>query len=193
MIAGRFSLEREIGRGASAVIYLARDATLGRPVAIKLLNPETAANQDLRQRFLREARTAGVLSQPNIVPIHAVEREEALAVINELEAHIGTLRAERDAVDLRLEPGNDGIEPAPFPRLKLNRSIRATLAGHDPRLSVNRRIEVAIAALEAIRLDLVHIRSGVGSHEDLKSDLKVARRRAAGDTNQLTLSMEKQA
>jgi predicted Ser/Thr protein kinase len=72
-VAGRFSLEREIGRGEVAVVYLARDVTLGRPVAIKLLEPDVAANQTTRRRFLREARTAGLLSQPNIVPIHAVE------------------------------------------------------------------------------------------------------------------------
>ncbi len=73
VIAGRFSLEREIGRGPSAVVYLARDVTLDRPVAIKLLSPDVAVNQAIRQHFLREARTAGLLSQPNIVPIHAVE------------------------------------------------------------------------------------------------------------------------
>jgi serine/threonine-protein kinase len=73
VVAGRFSLEREIGRGGGAVVYLARDATLGRPVAIKLLDPDVAADQTTRRRFLREARTAGLLSQPNIVPIHAVE------------------------------------------------------------------------------------------------------------------------
>jgi hypothetical protein len=73
VVAGRFSLEREIGHGAQAVVYLARDVTLDRPVAIKLLDPDVAADQTLRRQFLREARTAGVLSQPNIVPIHAVE------------------------------------------------------------------------------------------------------------------------
>jgi serine/threonine-protein kinase len=73
VVAGRFSLEREIGRGAQAVVYLARDVTLGRPVAIKLLDPDVAVNQTIRRHFLREARTAGLLSQPNIVPIHAVE------------------------------------------------------------------------------------------------------------------------
>jgi predicted Ser/Thr protein kinase len=72
-IVGRFSLERELGRGGSAVVYLARDVALNRPVAIKLLNPDVAANQAKREHFLREARMAGLLSQPNIVPIHAVE------------------------------------------------------------------------------------------------------------------------
>jgi serine/threonine-protein kinase len=75
-VAGRFSLEREIGRGGGAVVYLARDVTLSRPVAIKLLDPDVAVNQTIRRRFVREARTAGLLSQPNIVPIHAVEEHE---------------------------------------------------------------------------------------------------------------------
>src|SRR5947209_3242074 len=72
-IAGRYSLEREIGRGGMGIVYLARDVRLDRPVAIKLLPPSLAAHQDLRDRFLREARTAGRLSHPYIVPIHSVD------------------------------------------------------------------------------------------------------------------------
>src|SRR5687768_7743238 len=55
------------------VVYLARDVRLDRPVAIKLLPPELAASPTLRDRFLREARTAARLSHPYIVPIHAVD------------------------------------------------------------------------------------------------------------------------
>jgi serine/threonine-protein kinase len=55
------------------VVYLAREVALDRPVAIKLLPPALAARPELRERFLREARTAAQLSQPNIVPIHAVD------------------------------------------------------------------------------------------------------------------------
>jgi len=72
-IAGRYSLERELGRGGMGIVFLARDVALDRPVAIKLLPPALAATADLRERFLREARTAAKLSHPNIVPIHAVE------------------------------------------------------------------------------------------------------------------------
>src|SRR4051794_4621712 len=72
-VAGRYSLERELGRGGMGIVYLARDVRLDRPVAIKLLPPELAANHDLRDRFLREARTAGRLSHPYIVPIHSVD------------------------------------------------------------------------------------------------------------------------
>jgi serine/threonine-protein kinase len=56
-----------------AVVYLARDVRLDRPVAIKLLPPDLAAHDKLRDRFMREARTAARLSHPHIVPIHAVD------------------------------------------------------------------------------------------------------------------------
>jgi eukaryotic-like serine/threonine-protein kinase len=77
-LAGRFSLERELGRGGMGVVYLARDVALDRLVAIKVLPAEMAANPDLRERFLREARTAAQLSHPNIVPIHLVEERDGL-------------------------------------------------------------------------------------------------------------------
>lgn len=72
-LAGHYALERELGRGGMGVVYLARDVRLDRPVAIKLLPPELAAHDKLRDRFMREARTAARLSHPHIVPIHAVD------------------------------------------------------------------------------------------------------------------------
>ncbi|HMJ59770.1 MAG TPA: serine/threonine-protein kinase [Gemmatimonadales bacterium] len=72
-LAGRYSLERELGRGGMGVVYLAREVRLDRPVAIKLLPPSKTVDPSLRERFLKEARTAAKLSHPNIIPIHAVE------------------------------------------------------------------------------------------------------------------------
>lgn len=72
-VAGRYSLERELGRGGMGIVFLARDVALDRPVAIKLLPPEMARQPALRDRFLREARTAAKLSHPNVIPIFAVE------------------------------------------------------------------------------------------------------------------------
>jgi len=72
-LAGRYSLERELGRGGMGVVYLAREVRLDRPVAIKLLPPHQAGDGHLRERFLREARTAAKLSHPHIIPIFAVD------------------------------------------------------------------------------------------------------------------------
>jgi len=73
LLAGRYSIERELGRGGMGIVLLARDVALDRPVAIKLLPPHLASRPDERDRFLHEARTAAGLSHPNIVPIHLVE------------------------------------------------------------------------------------------------------------------------
>ena len=73
LLAGRYSIERELGRGGMGIVLLARDVALDRPVAIKLLPPHLATQAHERDRFLQEARTAAGLSHPNIVPIHLVE------------------------------------------------------------------------------------------------------------------------
>lgn len=78
-VAGRFSLESELGRGGMGIVYLARDVILERPVAIKLLAPALAARDDMRRRFLREARLAAQCFHPNIVPIHEVAESGDLA------------------------------------------------------------------------------------------------------------------
>jgi serine/threonine-protein kinase len=72
-LAGRYSIERELGRGGMGIVYLAREVRLDRPVALKLLPPSLLAKPGLRERFLREARMAAKLSHPNIIPIHAVD------------------------------------------------------------------------------------------------------------------------
>lgn len=73
VLAGRYSIERELGRGGMGIVFLARDVALDRLVAIKLLPRRLAEQSEFRDRFLREARTAAGLSHPNIVPIHTVE------------------------------------------------------------------------------------------------------------------------
>lgn len=75
-LAGRYSIDRELGRGGMGVVYLAREVHLDRWVAIKLLPPEFSAQPALRERFVREAQLAARLSHPHIVPIHAVDAVE---------------------------------------------------------------------------------------------------------------------
>jgi serine/threonine protein kinase len=71
-LAGEYSLERELGRGGMGIVYLAREVQLDRLVAIKVLPEAFAARDDIRARFLREARMAASLSHPHIVPIYRV-------------------------------------------------------------------------------------------------------------------------
>ncbi|MCE2901490.1 MAG: serine/threonine protein kinase [Gemmatimonadetes bacterium] len=78
-LAGRFSLQGELGRGGMGIVYLARDVLLERPVAIKLLAPAYGRRDDMRRRFLREARIAAQCFHPHIVPIHEVAESGALA------------------------------------------------------------------------------------------------------------------
>ena len=75
-LAGRYSLQRELGRGGMGIVYLAQDVALERPVALKLLQPQLASQPALKQRFLNEARTAAKLSHPNIIPIFTVDAVE---------------------------------------------------------------------------------------------------------------------
>lgn len=77
-VAGEFRLVREIGRGGMGVVFLAEDTQLQRRVAIKTLPPHLAADAAVRERFLREARTAAALSHPNIVPIYSAAERDAV-------------------------------------------------------------------------------------------------------------------
>ena len=72
-LAGQFTIERLLGRGGMGAVYLARELRLDRPVALKVLPPDLANEPAVRERFLREARTAALLSHPNIVPIYRVD------------------------------------------------------------------------------------------------------------------------
>ncbi len=66
---GRYELSRQIARGGTAQVYLARDLLLDRPVALKMLFPELSSDHSFVERFRREAQAAANLSHPNIVPV----------------------------------------------------------------------------------------------------------------------------
>lgn len=90
-LAGRFSIEREIGRGGMGIVFLAREVALDRMVALKLLPPDMAARPGLKERFLQEARTAAGLSHPNIVPIYAVDEVDGFVFFAMAYVEGGTL------------------------------------------------------------------------------------------------------
>ncbi len=72
LIAGRYSIVREVGRGASATVYLAHDQMLDRDIAIKIVAPALANDPSFVDRFVREARLSAGLNHPNIVTVHDV-------------------------------------------------------------------------------------------------------------------------
>ncbi|MGE3073457.1 MAG: protein kinase [Dehalococcoidia bacterium] len=72
LISDRYSIVREIGRGASATVFLAHDRTLDRDIAIKIVAPALANDESFVDRFMREARLSAGLSHPNIVTVHDV-------------------------------------------------------------------------------------------------------------------------
>jgi hypothetical protein len=88
----RYRLVRELGRGATGVVYLARDVELEREVAIKLLHPHLAAARqaDALARFFHEARVTASLRHPNVVAILDLD-EDQRRIVMELAAG-GTLR-----------------------------------------------------------------------------------------------------
>src|SRR3712207_4113605 len=68
-LAGRYAVERELGRGGMATVYLARDLRHKRRVALKVLDPALGALVG-PARFRREIETAAGLSHPHILPLH---------------------------------------------------------------------------------------------------------------------------
>jgi len=83
-LIGRYEVVREIGRGATGVVYLGRDPKIGREVAIKTLAFSQFDDDELdtfKARFGREAEAAGRLSHPNIVTVYDVGEEKDLAFI----------------------------------------------------------------------------------------------------------------
>lgn len=66
---GKYDITDLLGQGAMGVVYRGLDPHLGRYVAIKVMSQGIATDQELRDRFLREARAAGSLQHPNIITI----------------------------------------------------------------------------------------------------------------------------
>ncbi|MGA2136811.1 MAG: protein kinase [Bryobacteraceae bacterium] len=82
---GRYEIERKLGQGAMGIVFLARDPTIGRSVAIKTFDVQDSANEEdwqwLRDRLLSEGNRAGSLDHPNIVKVYDVVDEGDMAYI----------------------------------------------------------------------------------------------------------------
>ena len=122
----RFSVQREIGRGGMATVYLAQDHKHERLVAIKVLRPELAATVSA-ERFLREIRTIARLQHPHILPLHDSGE------FNDLLYYVMPY-VQGESLRARLARG---------PRIELDEALRITL-------------EVADALAEAHANQVVH-------------------------------------
>jgi serine/threonine-protein kinase len=79
-VAG-YVIEEPVGAGGMAVVFRARDETLGRLAAIKVLAPGLAADEEFRVRFLRESRAVASVEEPHIIPVYGAGETEGLLYI----------------------------------------------------------------------------------------------------------------
>ncbi|HKX27535.1 MAG TPA: serine/threonine-protein kinase [Blastocatellia bacterium] len=80
-IAGRYRLDRLIGKGGMGKVYRALDLRLGRAVAIKILPDHLTGNQEALQRFKREARALAALTHPQVLTIYEFDTDQGLSYI----------------------------------------------------------------------------------------------------------------
>src|SRR5215831_4523044 len=110
-LAGRYAVERELGRGGMATVYLAEDRKHARKVAIKVMDPELAASLG-SERFLREIGIAARLSHPHIVPLF--DSGEAKGYLYFVAAYVsgGSLRDRLDSSPEHRLPVKDALRIA---------------------------------------------------------------------------------
>ena len=97
-LARQYDILRPLGKGGMGTVWLARERSLDRLIAIKVLSGETVERDDVRERFRREARIAAQLMHPSIVPLHAFgETDDALyLVMGYVEGETLAARLERE-------------------------------------------------------------------------------------------------
>ncbi|MCA9605560.1 MAG: serine/threonine protein kinase, partial [Myxococcales bacterium] len=81
VVAGRYRIDAELGRGGMGIVYRAAQLPLERPVAVKVLRKELALDERARMRFEREARVASALAHPAAVTIHDFGEHEGAAFL----------------------------------------------------------------------------------------------------------------
>ena len=77
-VSGQYTVDRLLGQGGMGAVYLGRDETLDRPVAIKVIKPDVASSELIRDRFLQEARSVARLRHPNIVSVYSAGESNGL-------------------------------------------------------------------------------------------------------------------
>src|SRR6266540_6022720 len=78
---GGYAIESVLGRGGMGTVYLATHKRLARRVALKVITPELALDEDFRARFLRESQLAASLDHPNVIPIYDADEVDGVLYI----------------------------------------------------------------------------------------------------------------
>jgi serine/threonine-protein kinase len=100
---GRYEIRSQLGKGGMGEVYLAQDTMLDRKVALKILRPALAADQDRMNRFVREAKMASALNHPNIITIHEIGEIDGVHFIATefIEGETLTAQLQRDSLSLK--------------------------------------------------------------------------------------------
>jgi serine/threonine protein kinase len=117
-VVGGYTIVRELGRGGMGRVYLASDARLGRPVALKALAPHLVRDPRHKERLRREARAAAALTHPGICTVYALEEVDGEVYIATEFVEGRTLREEIRA----------GVRPNPAGLLATAQELASALA-----------------------------------------------------------------
>lgn len=138
---GRYRVLRLLGSGGMGMVFLAEDATLQRPVALKTLRPETSADPDARERFLREARAAAAVKSPHVVTLYDVGLEGNVS-------YLAMELLEGESLESRISrTDRQPLHPAEV--VRVGRETAAGLAAAHARGLVHRDIKPANLWLES--------------------------------------------
>ncbi len=136
-----YLVEEEVGRGGMGIVLRARQLSLDRVVALKVISPELAADEEFRRRFERESRLMASVTHPNVVAIHEA---------GEADGHLFVAMRWVDGTDLRRLIAQDGPLPPPFAADVVAQAAGALDALHDAGL-VHRDVKPANILIEAGR------------------------------------------
>jgi tRNA A-37 threonylcarbamoyl transferase component Bud32 len=123
----RFKLIREVGRGATAAVYLVRDERLKLPLALKVLHPQLAATsrREAREKFFAEARLAAGLRHPGVVTIYGIDEAARCLAMEYIEG--GTVR-DRLRAAINLDGRGSGETQAAIDAMEIVATARSLLA-----------------------------------------------------------------
>jgi Leucine-rich repeat (LRR) protein len=156
---GNYGVLKQLGAGGMGVVFLAEDTLLQRPVALKVMQPQMAADAAHRQRFLREARAAAAIEHDHIVPIYQVGEEKGIPFLA-----MKLLRGESLESHLR-----EGTPVTPVEAARIGLEVALGLAAAHARGLIHRDIKPANIWLEEPHrrvkiLDFGLARAGGDSH-----------------------------